>query len=86
MLLTYSDNDSKKNFVNSFLNYSKKIKSIDTQVFTGLQYSNFDQGLWSNVQNNFNNTQFELHKFGIKNLKSMFFQEKLMLRKSLKTK
>ena len=59
-VLTYSDNDSKKNFVNSFVNYSKKIKAIDTQVFTGLQYSNFDQGLWSHVQNNYNNTQFEL--------------------------
>jgi hypothetical protein len=59
-VLTFSNNNSKKNFVNSFLNYNKKIKSIDTQIFTGLKYSNFDQGLWSNVKNNYNNTQFEL--------------------------
>ncbi|MGE6356345.1 TonB-dependent receptor domain-containing protein [Flavobacterium sp. NPDC079362] len=59
-VVTYSDNDSKKKFVNSFLNYNKKIKAIDTQVFAGLQYSNFDQGLWSQVENNYNNTQFEL--------------------------
>lgn len=58
-VLTYSGNDSKKNFVNSFLNYNKKTKPIDVQVFAGLQYSNFDQGLWSKVQNNYNNTQFE---------------------------
>ncbi|MBF4487894.1 outer membrane beta-barrel family protein [Flavobacterium sp. CSZ] len=58
-VVTYSDNDNKKNFINSFLNYSKKIKTIDTQVFTGLQYSNFDQKSWSNVENNYNNTQFE---------------------------
>ncbi|MFW0738239.1 TonB-dependent receptor domain-containing protein [Flavobacterium sp. T12S277] len=58
-VLTYSDNDSKKNFVNSFLNYMKKIKAVDVQVFTGLQWSNFDQGLWSQVKNNYNDTQFE---------------------------
>ncbi|MWB93175.1 TonB-dependent receptor [Flavobacterium sp. GA093] len=59
-VLTFGDNTSKKNFVNSFLNYSKKIKAIDTQVFTGFQYSNFDQEEWSQMKNNFNNTQFEL--------------------------
>jgi hypothetical protein len=59
-VVTFSDNDSKKNFVNSFLNYSKKIKSIDTQLFTGIQYSDFNQGLWSLVENNYNDTQSEL--------------------------
>lgn len=59
-VLTFSENDSKKNFVNSFLNYTKKIKSIDTQVFAGFQYSNFDQGLWSLVENNYNETGFVL--------------------------
>ncbi|OXB23982.1 TonB-dependent receptor [Flavobacterium tructae] len=58
-VLTYSDNDTRKNFVNSFLNYNKKIKAIDAQVFTGLQWSNFDQALWSNVKNKYNETQFE---------------------------
>ncbi|PIF30346.1 outer membrane receptor protein involved in Fe transport [Flavobacterium sp. 9] len=59
-VVTASNNSGRKNFVNSFLNYSKKIKSIDTQVFTGIQYSNFDQTSLSNVQDNFNDTQFEL--------------------------
>ena len=58
-VVTHSDNKSQKNFINSFVNYSKKIKSIDTQLFTGFQYSNFDQDLKSLVQNNFNDTQFE---------------------------
>ena len=57
---TYSDNKSQKNFINSFVDYSKKIKSIDTQLFTGFQYSNFDQDSKSLAQNNFNDTQFEL--------------------------
>jgi hypothetical protein len=59
-VVTHSDNKSQKNFINSFVNYSKKIKSIDTQLFTGLQYSNFDQDSKSLAQNNFNDTQFEL--------------------------
>ena len=59
-VLTLSDNTSKKNFVNTFLNYQKKIKSINTQLFAGFQYSNFDQAEWSEVTNNYNDTQFEL--------------------------
>lgn len=59
-VVTHSDNKSQKNFINSFVNYSKKIKSIDTQLFTGFQYSNFDQDSKSLAQNNFNDTQFEL--------------------------
>jgi hypothetical protein len=59
-VVTASDNSGRKNFVNSFFNYTKKIKSIDMQVFTGIQYSNFDQTSLSNVQDNFNDTQFDL--------------------------
>jgi hypothetical protein len=59
-VFTFSDNSSSKNFVNSFLNYSKKIKSINTVLFTGFQYSNFNQDLSSLVENNFNETEFEL--------------------------
>jgi hypothetical protein len=61
-VLTHSNNKSVKNFVDSFLNYSKKIKSIDTKLFTGFQYSNFDQDLTSFVENNFNDTQFKLEQ------------------------
>jgi hypothetical protein len=57
-VLTLSDNDNGRNFVNSLLNYSKKIKSIDMQLFTGFQYSNFNQYLNSLAENNFNNTEF----------------------------
>lgn len=57
---TFSDNSSSKNFINSFVNYSKKIKAIDTKLFAGFQYSNFNQHLWSLVQNNYNETELEL--------------------------
>ncbi|WP_428232228.1 TonB-dependent receptor domain-containing protein [Flavobacterium sp.] len=83
-VLTYSDNDSKKNFVNSFLNYTKKIQAIDTEVFTGFQYSNFDQGLWSQVQNNYNNTQFELAQFRDQKFKVNVFSGKIDVEKKFK--
>lgn len=59
-ITTASDNINFKNFTNSFVNYSKKIKKIDLQLFTGFQYSNFNQDLRSIVANNYNDTQFEL--------------------------
>jgi hypothetical protein len=83
-VVTYSDNESKKNFVNSFLNYNKKIKSIDTQIFTGFQYSNFDQTSWSEVQNNFNDTQFELAQIRDQRFKVNVFSGRIDIEKKLK--
>ena len=59
-VFTFSDNTSSKNFINSFVNYSKKLKAIDTKMFIGFQGSNFNQHLWSLVQNNYNGTELEL--------------------------
>lgn len=83
-VFTYSDNDGKKNFVNSFLNYNKKIKSIDTQIFTGFQYSNFDQTSWSRVQNNFESTQFELAKNRDQKFKVNVFSGRIDIEKKLR--
>jgi len=59
-VFTFSDNSSSKNFMNSFINYSKNIKAIDTKLFIGFQGSNYNQHLLSLVQNNFNETDFKL--------------------------
>ncbi|MCV9928935.1 outer membrane beta-barrel family protein [Flavobacterium sp. LS1R49] len=83
-VLTFSDNDSNKDFVNAFLNYSKKIKAIDTQVFTGLQYSNFDQGLWSQVENNFNDTEFGLTQIRDQKFKVGVFLGRIDIEKKFK--
>jgi len=85
-VLTYSDNVSKKNFVNSFVNYSKKIKAIDMQVFTGVQYSNFDQGLWSQVENNYNNTQFEVVQLRDQKFNVNVFSGRVDAEKKIKNK
>ncbi|MCV9934352.1 outer membrane beta-barrel family protein [Flavobacterium sp. LS1R47] len=83
-VLTFSANDSNKDFVNAFLNYSKKIKAIDTQVFTGLQYSNLDQGLWSEVENNFNDTEFGLTQIRDQKFKVGVFLGRIDIEKKFK--
>lgn len=83
-VVTFSDNESKKNFVNSFLNYQKKIKSIDALVFAGAQYSNFDQGLFTEVNNNFNNTQFELSQIRDQKFQINYFSGRIDVEKKLK--
>ncbi|KAF2342632.1 outer membrane beta-barrel family protein [Flavobacterium tistrianum] len=59
-VFTFSDNASDKNFINSITNYSKKIEAINTKLFAGFQVSNFNQHLWSLVQNSFNENALEL--------------------------
>ncbi|CAM3989644.1 MULTISPECIES: outer membrane beta-barrel family protein [Flavobacterium] len=57
---TWNDNDEDRNFLNSFVNYNKKIKRLDAKLFTGFQYSNFYQKSNSVIQNNYDTTQFDL--------------------------
>lgn len=83
-VVTFTDNDSKKNFVNSFLNYQKKIKAIDTQFFAGAQYSNFDQGLFTDVHNNYNDTQFQLSQIRDQKFQINYFSGRIDVEKKLK--
>ncbi|WP_348824866.1 outer membrane beta-barrel family protein [Flavobacterium aestuarii] len=83
-VVTYSDNKSQKNFINSFVNYSKKIKSIDTQLFTGFQYSAFDQDSKAFVQNNYNETQFEKAQNSDQKFKVNVFSGRIDLEKKFK--
>ncbi|TCN59093.1 TonB-dependent receptor [Flavobacterium circumlabens] len=83
-VITWTDNQSKKNFVNSLLNYQKKIKSIDTQFFTGLQYSNFDQGLFTAVKDNYNDTQFGLTQIRDQKFKINYFSGRIDIDKKFK--
>lgn len=57
---TWNDNDEDRNFLNTFVNYNKKIKRLDTKLFTGFQFSNFYQKSNSVIQNNYDTTQFDL--------------------------
>ena len=57
---TLNNNDENRIFFNSFFNYNKKIKGLGAKLFTGFQYSNFYQKSNSKIQNNYNNSQFDL--------------------------
>lgn len=57
---TLNRNDEHQNFTNGFLNYNHKIKRLNTNLFSGFQYSNFNQQLSSVIFNDYNNTGSEL--------------------------
>jgi len=83
-VFTLSDNSSDKDFVNSFINYSKKMKAIDTQLFVGFQYSNFNQHLWSLVENDFNETGLELSQNRDQKFKVDVFSGRIDVEKKFK--
>ncbi|EKT3967076.1 TonB-dependent receptor family protein [Flavobacterium psychrophilum] len=58
-ILTQSSNDNNRVYINLFANYAKKIKSINTQLFSGFQFSNFNQKMVTLVENSYNNISFE---------------------------
>lgn len=55
-VVTTSLNDDKKPFYNANLNYNKKFKEINGQLFLGAQYAKFATGLTSNISNDYNGT------------------------------
>lgn len=57
---TLNENDETRNFSNGFINYNHKIKSLDAMLFSGFQYSSFNQKIASEIFNNYNDTSFEL--------------------------
>lgn len=57
---TLNNNDESRNFLNSFVNYNKKIKPLNINLFTGFQFSTFNQKSNSIIQNNYDNTQFDI--------------------------
>ncbi|RKS02370.1 outer membrane beta-barrel family protein [Flavobacterium sp. 102] len=60
---TLSNNDEYRNFTNSFLNYNHKFKGLDVVLFSGFQYSSFNQKMKSAISNDYNDTGFELEQY-----------------------
>lgn len=58
-ILSSSDNKGIRDFFTSNLNFNKKLKPIDGNLFFGIQYSTHKRDLKSNVFNNINDTYFE---------------------------
>lgn len=83
---TFNSNDEFRNFTNVFLNYNHKIKSIDGQLFTGFQISNFNQEIDSEIFNNFNNTNFELSQNRFQKIKINVYSARSDFEKEFKNK
>lgn len=72
-----------RNFINSFLNYNKKINS-SWNVFSGLQYSNFNSNSVINSSNNYNETNFQPFQLLDQNFYVNVFTGRIDVEKSLK--
>lgn len=57
---TLNRNSEKRGFYNAFINYNHKIKSIDGQLFTGFQLSNYNQQVNGNIFDDYNATGMNL--------------------------
>ena len=83
---TLNANDEFRNFTNVFLNYNHKIKSIDGNLFTGFQYSNFNQEIDSQIFNNFNNTNFDLSQNRFQKIEINVYSARTDFEKEFKNK
>jgi len=83
---TLNANDENRNLTNGFVNYNHKIKSIDGALFSGFQYSKFNQNITSVISNDYNDNGFELAQNRNQNIGISVFREEWILRKNLKIK
>ncbi|MEZ7497934.1 TonB-dependent receptor [Flavobacterium sp. Arc3] len=83
---TFNANDEKRSFSNGFLNYNHKIKSIDGILFSGFQYSKFNQEIASVISNNYNNTGFELSQNRNQKINIAVFSGRFDFEKEFKNK
>lgn len=56
---TLGKSKENESFINSFLNYNKKITNWDASLFAGLQYSNYSSGSFTSALNNYNETTYQ---------------------------
>lgn len=81
---TLNKNDENQAFTNSFLNYNRKFKSLNLLLFSGLQYSRFNQEMESIISNNYNNTSFELSQYRGQQFEIDVFSGRIDLEKKFK--
>ncbi|WP_264521032.1 outer membrane beta-barrel protein [Flavobacterium sp. N1994] len=60
---TLNVNEEKRDFTSGFLNYNHKSKRLGIELFSGFQYSTFNQKMASEISNNYNDNGFELAQY-----------------------
>jgi len=83
---TFNANNQNRNFSNAFLNYIHKIKSIDGVLFSGFQYSKYDQETASIISNNYNDVGFELSQNRNQKISIAVYSGRLDFEKEFKNK
>lgn len=81
---TLNRNDENQAFTNSFLNYNRKIKTLDVSMFTGFQYSNFNQEMMSIITNDYNGNGFDLSQLRNQEFKIDVFSGRIDLEKKFR--
>lgn len=83
---TLNENDETRNLSNGFINYNHKIKSLNAILFSGFQYSSFNQKIASDILNNYNDTGFELSQNRNQKIAINVFSGKTDFEKEFKNK
>ncbi|MDI1315999.1 outer membrane beta-barrel family protein [Flavobacterium sp.] len=81
---TLNRNGESRNFISGFLNYNHKIKSINTVLFSGFQYSNYNQQIASVISNDYNETGSVLSQFRDQDFGVNVFSGRIDLEKKFK--
>ncbi|AWM15075.1 TonB-dependent receptor [Flavobacterium sediminis] len=85
-IYTLNANKQKRNFLNTFLNYNHKIRSLDAMLFSGFQYSRFKQPTNGIISNDFNDTGIELTQKRDQEFLVNVFSGKIDVEKEFKNK
>lgn len=73
-----------KNFLNLFFNYNKKFQDIDAVLFTGFQYSKFNEDSDANSLNNYNEAGFSPFQASDEDFKVNLFSGRIDFEKKFK--
>ncbi len=83
---TLNENGQSRDYINSFINYNHKIKSSNANLFSGFQYSSYNQKTASIISNNFNNSGFELSQNRNQEFNVAVFSGRIDFEKEFKNK
>jgi len=83
---TLNANEGTRNLSNGFVNYSHKIKNINGLIFSGFQYSHFNQKIVSIISNNYNQNGLEFAQNRTQQIGISVFSGRIDFEKEFKNK
>jgi hypothetical protein len=83
-ILTLNHQDRQRATINSIFNYNKKIKSLDANIFAGLQYTRESNNVDYNFFNNVDNAGYIFNQFRKQNYSVNAYSGRIDIEKKLK--